>query len=962
MRSFFTLTLTFILGICSLSARQIPVEEAKEVARNFLATKFLVSTRAKGMGSEYDLKRIENKTLKSIHAFNIGEKDGFILVSAIGDNPKVVAYSDKGFFDINNLPPQLKGIVENASGFKETQSGKATRASGQGILHKTAEWGQGAPYNNLTPNNAAAGCVATAMSIAMHYHQWPDYTRGGEMFDWYFPDFKMNFDDYTIDWKAMSDENDPKFNEEVAKLMKSAGIASHMLYGMNEFNESGAEVWAIGNRMIEIYAYDKDCQFIEKKSFNDSEWDNMLKQQLDEIGPVIYRGGSVTAHCFVIDGYDNEGFYHVNWGWDGQSNGYYALDFSDVGGMDFGEYQGMIINIKPDRERKEYSKAFLSNADVYSMEGYPSSLWNFSASDIDTGENVYFITPVVTLNRQIGYFKVAVVDENDNIVKLIGETPKMGATFHKSVDDAPFCAHPGMALFFNMAMPPLNPGERYQLVSQDAVIVDEEWGTLSPDAPSLDPADYKLVLGGMLNPSYFYAKNNTSIFSTANFHMDENLPFMEEQYGILDHEFSFDRLRYDAIAPNFFVPSSGVKMEVIAKDEEGKEVKPLYVENYREENCEKFKYDINISPYEPYYEVYFRYDPADPRRTEGVSSDVILEKEGLIFKTEGENCILIGYNPDALPEEIMIPAVVSKDGMDYKMTEIAREALMHAPLKSISIDGENIAKIGRMAFSGMKNLENLYIFNMEDNINEDWIVSTLLQSSLSNIYSDKFYSYSDLANLAGAHFIHENLDIDRANIERPDMNFYFSALPTDPNMIVTFDSFKTFNERISSINSSFNTLNVPGVGNINKKMLESSGLPITQMWEYAIDKENQLLAIFKVIDNVEIESVEINGTPVTLNEAGFYPVPSDALAKMNVKVNFTVNGNQKMQTLYTAGYNNVLNSEDLAGVDSIFNDANATFDVYNLQGVKVMKDAARNDLQTLPSDIYIIGRRKILVR
>ncbi|MCH5234359.1 MAG: C10 family peptidase [Muribaculaceae bacterium] len=957
MRLLFTLTLA--LGICSAYARQIPADEAKTYAEDFLAAKAFVQTRGFDNPAVKNLKLIENKNPNSFHAFNIGESQGFILVSAIGDNPMVLGYSDRGTFDLSSLPPQLKGILDNASVFKDGTN-FSTRADGNGVLYSTADWGQYAPYNNLAPKNAAAGCVSTAMSIAMQYHQWPDVTRGGEMFDWYFPDFKLNFDDYKINWKVLSDKNDPKFNDEVALLMKSTGIASHMLYGMNEFNESGAEVWAIGNRLIELYAYDKDCQYLEKKSFNDSEWNQLLIQQLDEIGPVIYRGGTIASHCFVIDGYDPDGFYHVNWGWDGLSNGYYALDFSDVGGMNFGENQGMIINIKPDKERKEYSKAFITNADVYTYAGYTSSIWNFSTPDIDSGENVYLIAPIVTLNGQQGFFRVAVVDENDNILKLIGGEPKMAYNYINAVDDAPYCAHPGISLYFNMAFPTLKDGERYQLVSQDAKLVDKEWGILSPEVPSTDPADYKIVLGGMLNPSHFYAKNNTSIYSYANFHIDENLPYMGEQNCIFDHEFTFDRLRYDAIAENFFVPSSGVSMEVFAKNEDGNDVDPVYVERYGKENYDGFLFNFNISPYEPYYEVYFRYTPADPKRTEGISADQLIENDGLIFKIDGENCSLIGYDPDLLPQVITVPSMVAKDGNDYKVVEIGREALLHAPIKSLTIDANNLTRIGRMGLAGMRVLEDLKVINLKDDAIEEWYVSPLLQSSISNLYSDKFFTYNELCAFAGAYYV---TMMEKANIERPDMNFFFSALPTEPNFHSTFDSFTTINNGIKFIDNSFNSLNVPGVGNTYVPLLDSYDLPFTQMWEYAIDKEQHLLAISDVIENVKIESVAINGQTVSVNQEGYYPIPSDAILAMEVTVNYAVNGNQKMQTSYTADYNNSIGSVSLgAGIDSVIDNDFENVDVYNIQGVKVLDKASKDELNSLPSDIYIIGGKKVIIK
>ena len=43
--------------------------------------------------------------------------------------------------------------------------------------------------------------------------------------------------------------------------------------------------------------------------------------------PVIYSGSkAASAHAFICDGYDGNGMFHINWGWNGKSNGYFLLN------------------------------------------------------------------------------------------------------------------------------------------------------------------------------------------------------------------------------------------------------------------------------------------------------------------------------------------------------------------------------------------------------------------------------------------------------------------------------------------------------------------------------------------------------------------------------------------------------------------------------------------------------------
>ena len=58
-----------------------------------------------------------------------------------------------------------------------------------------------------------------------------------------------------------------------------------------------------------------------------SEWHQMLRKELDAKRPILYTASTKSGggHMFVIDGYTQENYYHVNWGWSGSSNGYYLL-------------------------------------------------------------------------------------------------------------------------------------------------------------------------------------------------------------------------------------------------------------------------------------------------------------------------------------------------------------------------------------------------------------------------------------------------------------------------------------------------------------------------------------------------------------------------------------------------------------------------------------------------------------
>ena len=66
-----------------------------------------------------------------------------------------------------------------------------------------------------------------------------------------------------------------------------------------------------------------------KGAYSDTEWDAMVRAELDAGRPVFYGAAEPyirSGHAFVIDGYDSIGMFHVNWGWAGRYDAWYLID------------------------------------------------------------------------------------------------------------------------------------------------------------------------------------------------------------------------------------------------------------------------------------------------------------------------------------------------------------------------------------------------------------------------------------------------------------------------------------------------------------------------------------------------------------------------------------------------------------------------------------------------------------
>lgn len=303
------------------------------------------------------------------HVFNIGEQNGFIIVSGSDAMVEVLGYADSGSFDITNLPENFKYWLsfyeeEFAASDDEkvsvafpsdelNSSTKSQRNFAASIRPLIAtKWNQDEPFNDLCPiipdgenNRAVTGCVATAMAQMMKYHAYPDRGTGGNMYytETYSIPVSANFSNTNYDWDNMTNVyNDASTQTErdaVATLMYHCGVASHMDYGYS----SGASSRDMAQALINNFGYDENLQIYSRDYYERQVWEDFIREELNQSRPVFYRGNTLrSGHLFLLDGYDTNNMYHINWGWGGTADGYFVLSSltpSSVGaGGDSGGY------------------------------------------------------------------------------------------------------------------------------------------------------------------------------------------------------------------------------------------------------------------------------------------------------------------------------------------------------------------------------------------------------------------------------------------------------------------------------------------------------------------------------------------------------------------------------------------------------------------------------------------------
>lgn len=206
-------------------------------------------------------------------------------------------------------------------------------------------WDQGAGWNRYCPKaddgpdgRVYVGCVAVATAQAMSVYKYPNVGIGSHTHG----TLVVDFSEQNYDWNNMS-LSEP--DNENSKLMY------HLAVGLNmNFSASGSGSFThdVPNLIKKHFLYEVDCEFVRRFTYEDDEWNELMKKELNNNRPLIYSGndGDKAGHCFNIDGYDEMGMYHVNWGWSGSGNGYFSINNLSFNGS-FNDNQGMVIGVKP---------------------------------------------------------------------------------------------------------------------------------------------------------------------------------------------------------------------------------------------------------------------------------------------------------------------------------------------------------------------------------------------------------------------------------------------------------------------------------------------------------------------------------------------------------------------------------------------------------------------------------------
>ena len=368
----FLLQLLLLAGaILPASAQQRTESEAQAIAQAFMKNngyEFNITKSAK----INKVRTAKGGDITPYYIFNDTRNGGFVIVGGQEGMSDILAYSDDECFDTNDIPPAAQFWLDTyaesakkaaddpeAAMAEKKAAAKAFKASNFSKRMHVApllgeiNYAQGTPYNCQCPlldvysstsalgykqSRSIVGCTSTALGSIMRYWKWPMHSRGTKThtFEYSFSSSETRSMTLTVDydstglydWDNMlpTYKSGVTYSEEeanaVGKLLYHIGVSLQAKYG------TGATSASLRAEVLPTYfGYASDYIGDAKSNYkNDIEFITMMADELSQGRPIWAAGsGSNAAHSYVCDGFDMNGLFHFNLGWNGGSNGYYEI-------------------------------------------------------------------------------------------------------------------------------------------------------------------------------------------------------------------------------------------------------------------------------------------------------------------------------------------------------------------------------------------------------------------------------------------------------------------------------------------------------------------------------------------------------------------------------------------------------------------------------------------------------------
>ena len=427
----------------SLMAGPVDQQKAQKLGAKFLSTTAIGQKNAdiqlNLVSAAVDLQRGGT----DYYVFNVKDGEGFVIVAGDDRVRPILAYSTSGKYNPNDVADgfrfTLDGFREEIQYVREhnlsatpdivaqwnsvTTTGNLNRSHrAQAVVGPLCQtlWNQNYPWNNQCPETTPdtlgnggyvfAGCAATAMGQVMKFWDWPAVGNGSHTYNPEgYPQQTANFGETEYHFELMPLALDSTSSEEevyyAAQLLHHLGIALDMQYsGLG----SGATVLSVYTAFQNYFRYNRDFveinpgNLIPGYGYTNEEWAQLLKNGgLDEHLPIFYSGsddGGAGGHAFVCDGYDENDYFHFNWGWSGRDDAWCPIGALHTTRYNFNQVNNFIGHIVP-QNNEYYSRPDSVSKMSIAEETFDAIRLSWTNPDTDLNGNALTGISSLTIRR-----------------------------------------------------------------------------------------------------------------------------------------------------------------------------------------------------------------------------------------------------------------------------------------------------------------------------------------------------------------------------------------------------------------------------------------------------------------------------------------------------------------------------------------------------------------------------------
>ncbi|MDY0017166.1 MAG: C10 family peptidase [Candidatus Delongbacteria bacterium] len=368
--------LLFILSLTIfLSAAVVPVERAQKVAENYYKNYAPVTEKGNAV------QKILTKTYLGQPTWYVVQfTEGWVIVSADDAVRPILGYSFDGKIteDLSNMQNPFvnrfsyydrqivhtvreRGYVDGKSSaeWKEIENNNFPKGSRAIVVDALIEtkWGQGWPWNEMCPTDSLGKCpagpVAIAMAQIMMFH-CSAFAAGSIIYLW---DGGVGGEEQTISvsfsnadytyglMPILPAQYDVLLEiDEVSKLMYHCAASVETQFSSEG---SGAFLADVTYAFEYYFCYDSIISYNYLGTIVDPEiFSTTIRSNLDNYEPLIWGGSGLDiGHAFILDGYTDDYWYHFNWGWEGNFDGWFQLTDLTPGENEFTYSQSCVNNI-----------------------------------------------------------------------------------------------------------------------------------------------------------------------------------------------------------------------------------------------------------------------------------------------------------------------------------------------------------------------------------------------------------------------------------------------------------------------------------------------------------------------------------------------------------------------------------------------------------------------------------------